>query len=155
MAETRLPPYTPAQERFATAFIKLMTAVNVWVYRKSDGRVFGRFLRGAPVCLVTTIGRKSGAPRTVALLYLEDGDDVVVVGSKGGMSTHPSWYRNMEANPDVDVQIGGTKRAMRARRVSDEEKAALWPRLVAMYRDFDDYQGRTTRNIPVLRLSPR
>ena len=71
------------------------------------------------------------------------------------MSKHPLWYRNLEANPDVTLQIGAAERAMTARRVSDEEKAALWPRLVAMYRDFDDYQGRTTRNIPVIRLSPR
>ena len=155
MAETRLPPYTAGQERFASSFVKAMTAFNVWIYRMTGGRVFGRFLGGAPICLVTTIGRKSGEPRTVALLYLEDRRDVIVVGSKGGMSQHPLWYRNMETNPDVEVQIGGESRPMRARRVSDEEKAALWPRLTEMYRDFDDYQGRTTRNIPVLRLAPR
>jgi len=155
MSETRLPPYTPGQERFASAAVKAMTTFNVWIYRLTGGRVFGRFLRGAPICLVTTIGRRSGEPRTVALLYLEDGDDVIVVGSKGGMSQHPLWYRNMEANPDVEVQIGGIARPMRAHRVSDEEKAALWPRLVSMYHDYDDYQGRTTRNIPVVRLSPR
>src|SRR5262249_41769498 len=155
MAETRLPPYSASQERFASAFVKAMTAVNVWIYRLTGGRVFGRFLLGAPICLITTIGRRSGEPRTVALLYLEDGNDVVVVGSKGGMSKHLLWYRNLESNPDVDLQIGGSERPMRARRVSDEEKAALWPRLTAMYRDFEDYQGRTTRNIPVVRLSPR
>ncbi|HZR81122.1 MAG TPA: nitroreductase family deazaflavin-dependent oxidoreductase [Candidatus Binatia bacterium] len=155
MAETRLPPYTPAQERFGSAVVKVMTALNVWIYRLSEGRIWGKFLRGAPVCLLTTIGRRSGEPRTVALLYLLDGDDVVVVASKGGMSKNPLWYRNLEANPDVELQIGSVKRAMRAERVSDEEKAALWPRLTAMYRDFDDYQGRTARNIPVVRLKPR
>jgi deazaflavin-dependent oxidoreductase (nitroreductase family) len=155
MSETRLPPYTPSQERLGSAVVKAMTAFNVWIYRLTGGRVFGRFLRGAPICLVTTTGRRSGEPRTVALLYLADGDDVVVVGSKGGMSQHPLWYRNMEANPDVELQIGGVARPMRAHRVSDDEKAAIWPRLVSMYRDFDDYQGRTTRNIPVVRLSPR
>lgn len=155
MAETRLPPFTPTQERLAGPVVKLMTVVNTWIYRLTDGRLGGRFLRGAPVCLVTTAGRKSGQPRTVALLYLEDGDDVIVVASKGGMSHHPVWYLNLQANPDAEIQVGAVKRAMRARRVSDEEKAALWPRLTAMYRDFDDYQGRTTRNIPVLRLSPR
>jgi F420H(2)-dependent quinone reductase len=155
MAETRLPPYTAGQERLASAVVKAMTVFNVWVYRLTGGRVFGRFLRGAPICLLTTTGRRSGEPRTVALLYLEDGSDVVVVGSKGGMSQHPLWYRNLDANPDAEVQIGGAVRAMRAQRLSDEEKAALWPRLTAMYRDFDDYQARTTRNIPVIRLSPR
>jgi deazaflavin-dependent oxidoreductase (nitroreductase family) len=154
MSETRLPPFTPAQERYASVFVKLMTKANTWIYRLTDGRIGGRFLRGAPVCLMTVRGRKTGEPRTVALLYLTDGDDLIVVASKGGMSKHPLWYLNVEANPDVTVQIGATTRAMRARRVSDEEKAALWPRLTAMYRDFDDYQGRTLRNIPVLRLTP-
>lgn len=155
MAETKLPPWTPTQERLGSFFVKLMTAANTWVYRLTDGRVWGTFLRGAPVCLVTATGKRSGEPRTIALLYLADGDDVIIVASKGGMSKNPLWYGNMIANPDVELQIGGVKRPMRARRVSDEEKAALWPRLVAMYPDYDDYQARTTRNIPVLRLSPR
>ena len=155
MSETRLPPFTPGQERFGLAAVKLMNRVNRWIYRASGGRIGGKFRHGAPVCLVTIRGRKTGEPRTVALLYLADGDDVIIVASLGGMSKHPIWYRNLEANPDVTIQIGATVRAMTARRVSDAEKAALWPRLVAMYRDFDDYQGRTTRNIPVIRLSPR
>jgi deazaflavin-dependent oxidoreductase (nitroreductase family) len=155
MSETRLPPFTPAQERLGRAAVKLMNRVNTWVYRLTSGRLGGRFLRGAPVCLLTVRGRKTGQPRTAALLYLADGEDVIVVASLGGMSQHPLWYLNLEANPDVTVQIGGATRAMTARRVSDEEKAALWPRLTAMYRDYDDYQGRTTRNIPVIRLSPR
>ena len=155
MAETRLPPFTPAQERIGRFAIKLINHANTWIYRLTNGAVGGRFLRGAPVCLLTVKGRKSGLPRTVALLYLEDGRDVIVVASLGGMSRNPLWYDNLMANPDVEVRIGGAMRAMRAERVSDEDKAALWPRLVAMYRDFDDYQGRTTRNIPVIRLSPR
>jgi deazaflavin-dependent oxidoreductase (nitroreductase family) len=155
MSGTRLPPFTPGQERFGLAAVKLMNRVNTWIYRVTDGRIGGRFLRGAPACLLTVRGRKTGEPRTVALLYLADGEDVIVVASLGGMSKHPLWYRNLEANPDVTLQIGATERAMTARRVSDDEKAALWPRLTAMYRDFDDYQGRTTRNIPVIRLSPR
>jgi len=155
VSETRLPPFTPRQERFGLAAVKIMNRLNKWVYRSTGGRVGGRFLRGAPVCLLTVRGRKTGAPRTVALLYLADGDEVIVVASLGGMSKHPIWYRNLEANPDVTLQIGAAERAMTARRVSDEEKAALWARLTAMYRDFDDYQGRTTRNIPVIRLSPR
>ena len=155
MPDTRLPPWTRTQERLASPVIRLMTLLNVWAYRLSGGRLGGTFLRGAPVCLVTARGRRSGAPRTVALLYLSAGDDLVVVASKGGMSHHPAWYHNMTANPDVEVQVGSTTRRMRGRRASDAEKAALWPRLVAMYRDYDDYQGRTTRDIPVMILSPR
>ncbi|RIL06636.1 MAG: nitroreductase family deazaflavin-dependent oxidoreductase [Proteobacteria bacterium] len=131
-----------------------MSALNVWVYRASGGRVGGRFLRGAPVCLVTTTGRKSGQPRTAPLLYLADGERVVIVASKGGMSKHPAWYGNLVANPRCTVEIGRERRAMTARTASADEKAALWPRLVAMYRDYDDYQARTDRDIPVVILEP-
>ena len=103
---------------------------------------------------MTVVGRKTGQPRTVPLLYLRRGDDLVVVASKGGMSHHPVWYHNMMATPRVEVEIGTTKRPMTVRRASDDEKAALWPALVQMYPDYADYQARTTRNIPVLILSP-
>ena len=154
MPETRLQSWSPTQERLASPLMRLMTVANVWVYRLTGGRLGGTFLRGAPICLVTTTGKRSGQPRTVALLYITDGDDLVVVASKGGMSKSPAWYHNMRANPGVEVQLGTNTRRMRARRASDAEKAALWPRLVAMYRDYDDYQARTTRNIPVMILSP-
>jgi len=155
MADTKRQPWSPTQERLATPIIHLMTSLNVWAYRLTGGRLGGRFPGGAPVCLVTSTGKRSGQPRTAALLYLADGDNLVIVASKGGMSHSPAWYHNMVANPDVDVQIGSATRPMRARRASDEEKAALWPRLVAMYPDYDDYQARTARNIPVMILSPR
>jgi len=151
----RLPSYTPLQERLASPLIRAASAANTWVYRLSGGRIGGRFRQGAPVLLLTTTGRKSGRPRTAPLLYLEDGENLVVVASKGGMSQHPVWYLNLEANPDVEVEIATSRRRLRARRASDEEKAKLWPRLVAMYRDYDDYQARTDRNIPVLILGPR
>jgi F420H(2)-dependent quinone reductase len=151
----RLPAYTPFQEKLANPLIRAASAANTWVYRLSGGRIGGRFPRGAPVLLLTTIGRKSGQPRTAPLLYLEDGENLVIVASKGGMSQHPVWYLNLEANSDVEVEVGSERRRMRARRASDEEKAKLWPRLVAMYRDYDDYQARTDRNIPVVILAPR
>jgi len=134
--------------------IKIMSALNTWAYRLTGGRLGGTFLRGAPVCLVVVTGRKTGRALTVPLLYLADGDDVIIVASKGGMAKHPLWYLNLEANPRCEVEIGRKKRTMVARRVSAEEKAALWPRLCAMYPDYAGYQARTTRDIPVLRLSP-
>jgi deazaflavin-dependent oxidoreductase (nitroreductase family) len=156
MSETRrLPPFTPFQERLGSPLIRAMSTANVWVYRLSGGRIGGRFLRGAPILLLTTTGRKSGQPRTAPLLYLEDGENLVLVASKGGMSHHPVWFLNLEANSDVEVEIGATRRKMRARRASGEEKAALWSRLVEMYRDYDDYQARTDRDIPVVILAPR
>ena len=132
-----------------------MTTLNVWVFRATGGRLGSRFAGGAPVCLVTTKGRKSGAPRTVALIYLADGENVVIVASKGGMAKHPIWYLNLVANPRCEVEIGGAKRSMVARTASAAEKQALWPRLVGVYRDYDDYQARTERDIPVVILEPR
>ena len=133
----------------------MMSSANTWLYRISGGRIGGRFLGGAPVLLLTTIGRRSGAARTAPLLYLRDGENLVVVASQSGMSKHPLWYRNIEANPDVEVEIGRERSKRLARRASDAEKAVLWPRLIEVYRDFADYQARTERNIPVLILSPR
>jgi deazaflavin-dependent oxidoreductase (nitroreductase family) len=90
----------------------------------------------------------------VPLLYLAHGEDVVIVASKGGMSHHPLWYLNLQADPAVTIEIGSRKQRMVARTASAEEKDALWPRLVAMYRDYDSYQARTERDIPVVICSP-
>lgn len=156
MARPERPrPFTPTEERVGSVMIRLMSRANVWAYRLSGGRIGGRFPRGAPVLVLTAVGRKSGVARTVPLLYLRDGESLVVVASKGGMSHHPLWYRNLEAAPDVEVEIGSERQRMVGRRASPEEKAALWPRLLAMYRDFGTYQARTTRDIPVVILSPR
>ena len=154
-SERKLPPFTPAQERVGNVVVKLMSKANVWVYRLSGGRIGGRFLRGAPVLLLTTRGRKSGEPRVAPLLYLRDGDNLVIVASKGGMSHHPTWYLNLQASPDVEVELGSERKRMRAHTASAAEKAVLWPRLVEMYRDYDDYQARTEREIPVVVLAPR
>jgi len=149
------PPFTPTQERIGSVAVKVMSNLNTWVYRLTGGRLGGKFLRGAPVLLLTTIGRKSGQPRVAPLLYLQDGERIVLVASKGGMSHHPLWYHNLVANPDVEVEIGTEQRRMSARTASEDEKTAYWPRLTAMYPDYDDYQARTTRDIPVVILSPR
>jgi deazaflavin-dependent oxidoreductase (nitroreductase family) len=148
-------PFTPTQEKIGKVVVRAMSAANTWLFRLTGGRIGGTFPGGAPVMLLTTIGRKSGRPRTAPLLYLREGEDLVIVASMAGMSKHPIWYRNIEANPDVEVEIGSEKAKMHARRASDAEKAALWPKLVAMYADYDQYQARTDRNIPVVILSPR
>ena len=152
---TRQPkPFTPEQERRGDLFIKLMSKANTGIYRRTGGRLGAKF-GGAPVCLLTTTGRTSGEPRTMPLLYLRDGDDVVVVASKGGFSEHPQWYRNLLVHPEVTVEIGRERLPMTARVADDAEKAALWPRLVAMYQSYDQYQQRTDRDIPVVICSPR
>jgi deazaflavin-dependent oxidoreductase (nitroreductase family) len=155
MSERKLRPFTKREERIGTALVKLMSKANVWTYRVSGGRVGGRFLRGAPVLLLTTRGRRSGEPRIAPLLYLEDDGRIVVVASKGGMSQHPLWYRNLLANPHCEVEIGRERRPMVARVADSAEKSELWPKLVAMYRDYDDYRARTKRDIPVVLLTPR
>jgi len=134
--------------------MRTVSALNTCIYQVSGGRWLGRFPSGAPVCLLTTQGRKSGQRRTVPLLYLADGDDLVLVASQGGAPQHPGWYFNLVANPTAEVQVGRRRFPVVARTVSSEEKAALWPRLVAIYPPYDDYQRRTTRSIPVMRLSP-
>jgi F420H(2)-dependent quinone reductase len=147
-------PFTPAQEKLGSVAIRWMSRANVWLFRLTGGRLGARFPGGAPILLLTVKGRKSGQPRTVPLLYLADGDRFVLVASKGGMSHHPTWFLNLEANPQVEVEVGGERRAMVARRATAEEKRALWPRLTQMYGEYDTYQARTTRDIPVIILSP-
>ena len=141
----------------ATAsIIKWGSRANVALYRATGGRLGGKwrvgsaFPWGIPVCLVTTIGRKTGQPRTAPLLFLEDGDKVVLVASQGGLPKHPLWFRNIQANPEVTVQIRSRVRKMRARVATEQERADYWPKLVAMYPDFDNYQSWTDRVIPVV-----
>jgi deazaflavin-dependent oxidoreductase (nitroreductase family) len=155
MSAKTVRPFTPRQEKIGTALIGVMSRLNTWVYRISGGRLGGRFPGGAPVLLLTTVGRKTGRPQTAPLLYLQADDTYVVVASKGGMSHHPLWFKNLQANPGVEIEVGSRKMHATARRATSEEKAALWPRLVAMYSSYADYQARTTRDIPVVILTPR
>lgn len=136
--------------------IKWMSRANVAAYRATGGRLGGKwrvgsaFPWGIPVCLVTTTGRKTGQPRVAPLLFLEDGDKVVLVASQGGHAKNPLWFRNIQAHPEVTVQIRSRVRTMHARVATDAERAEYWPRLVAMYPDFDNYQSWTDRVIPVV-----
>jgi deazaflavin-dependent oxidoreductase (nitroreductase family) len=148
-------PYDAREIRLARRGMKLVGPIHVWLYRRSGGRIWGRFPRSkAPVLLLTTIGRRSGEARTVPLIHLDDGDRLVIVASQGGMPTHPAWYHNLVAHPRVTVQTRRRIREMDARVADDDERAALWPRVVAKYADYDDYQARTDRTIPVVALDP-
>lgn len=131
--------------------------LNTWAYRRTNGKIGGRFAAygGIPVCLLTTTGRKSGKARTVPLLFLQDGDVVVVVASRGGTDKAPLWYRNLSANPDVELQIGAERTKRRARTATPEEKQAYWPRLVELYAPYESYQGWTDREIPLVLLTLR
>lgn len=153
MTTTTVKPLSPMQQKLLKLVLKPVSYFNTWLYRTSGGKLGGK-VAGAPVMLLITTGRKSGQPRTAPLLYLEDGEDIVVVASQGGMSEDPLWFKNLEANPEAEIEIGKEKRKVRARRATDEEKAAHWPKVTALYSGFDLYQARTERNIPVVILSP-
>jgi deazaflavin-dependent oxidoreductase (nitroreductase family) len=128
--------------------LKTYTRVNVFVYRLTGGRLMNT-LAGLPIVLVKMKGAKSGKMKTVPLMYVPHEKGVVLVASQGGAPKHPVWYHNLVKNPQIEVTQGGTRKALTARRVSDEEKAQLWPTCVKYYPPFQQYQNRTERNIPV------
>lgn len=129
----------------------LARAHNFW-YKLLGGRLVGRWGK-APMLLLTTTGRKTGKARTTPLLYLPDGNDLVIVASWGGDDRHPLWYLNLQAEPHVEVQVGSEKQARVARTASPAEKTRIWPGLVARYKQYDDYQKRTDRDIPLVMLT--
>ena len=120
-------------------------------YRTTGGRI-GRSYKGAPVALVDHVGRKSGKRRTSPLIYWPDGDDVVIVASFGGARRDPVWWPNLKANPRTTVQVGSERRHVVARQATPEEKQRLWPKMVAIYAPYEDYQRKTERDIPVVLL---
>jgi deazaflavin-dependent oxidoreductase (nitroreductase family) len=148
-------PLSPTQVAIAKPVIKVLSRLNTWAYRLTNGRIGGTYLHGVPVLLLTVVGRKTGRRLTVPLTYLKDGERLIVAASRAGMDQHPAWYLNLEANPDVDVQTAGVTRPMRAHTADDGERANYWPKLVAVNPDYGAYQARTQRKIPVIILSPR
>ena len=121
-------------------------------YQATDGREGHDWRNGAPVLLLTTTGRSSGEQRTTPLIYQPYGDDYLIVGSKGGADRPPAWYRNLEADPSVEVQIKGDKFRARARTATLEEKPDMWGAMTSVWPDYDAYQKRTEREIPVIVL---
>jgi deazaflavin-dependent oxidoreductase (nitroreductase family) len=132
-----------------------LTAGHIRLYRATGGRLGHRVPGLPPMLLLDHVGAKSGTKRTVPLLYITDGDDVVIVASKGGHPKHPAWFHNLRANPDTTIQIGPEIRAVRARVADPDEHARLWPKAVAAYSDYRRYQQRTNREIPMVILQRR
>ncbi|WP_313861221.1 nitroreductase family deazaflavin-dependent oxidoreductase [Mycobacterium sp.] len=130
-----------------------MSKGNTWIYRRSNGKLGGTFQK-APVALLTTTGRKTGEPRVSPLLYLREGDRVLLVASRGGSDKHPLWYLNLKADPKVTVQIKYEVLQLQARDATGAEREEYWPKLVAMYPSFDDYKSWTDRVIPVVICDP-
>ena len=130
------------------------TSGHTLLYRLTRGRVGGKF-RGAPIALVESVGRKSGKRRTHPLLCTEDGENLVVVASKGGVDRHPAWYHNLMASPETKANWYGDVREVRAREAEDSERERLWRQMVEVYPTYKGYQRRTERQIPVIVLEPR
>jgi len=128
--------------------------LNIPIYRLTGGRVFGN-LDGTPILLLTTTGRKSGQQRTAPVIYLRDGERLVVIGSNAGNLRTPAWALNLEANPDAEVEIGRDRRAVRGRVATGDERADLWRRFTQHYSGFDDYEANVTRDIRLFVLEPR
>ena len=149
--------YTSGQERFGHVFMRVIGPLQVWIYRLSGGRWANTF-NGGKVALLTMTGRRSGRKITVPLVYAEDGDNILFAASKGGMSKHPVWYRNLVAYPEVEVQVGAQRSKRRMREASEAEAPALWAKLDAVYPDFSEYRERARlkkRVIPLLIMEPR
>lgn len=128
---------------------------HVRVYRETNGER-GYHWRGTEILLLTTKGRKSGEPRTMALIFREDGGRYVLVASKGGAPDHPLWFKNMEANPDdIEVQVKADTVPVTHAVASGEERARLWARLNEVWPAYEDYQQKTDREIPVVVLTPK
>jgi deazaflavin-dependent oxidoreductase (nitroreductase family) len=128
--------------------------LNVPLYRLSGGRVGGKVGR-APVLLLTTTGRKSGQPRTAPVVYLAEGDDMVVINTNAGNARVPAWSLNLKANPEAKVEVGREHLAVRARIAEGEERTDLWRKHNVQYSGFDDYEAKLDRKISVIVLEPR
>ena len=134
--------------------VKFLSTLHTAAYRATGGLI-GRRLVDNDMCLLTTTGRRSGRAHTVPLLYLEDGDRVVVIASYGGRIHHPEWYRNLIAEPQATLQVLREQTQVTARTADADERAEWWPKVVQAYRDYAAYQSRTDREIPIVFLEPR
>ena len=140
------------QQLFEKLVGRYFLYVHQWLFEATDGRI--TWLGGLPVLLLRTVGRKTGKERTAALVYLQDGKDLVVVASNGGSDRAPAWFGNLQKTPTVGVQIGRERRQMRARVADPAERARLWPLVNRLNAGrYDAYQARTEREIPLVILS--
>ena len=151
MADPR--PITPFQMKLMKLLMGPFSRFNASRYRKTGGKSMGT-LAGRDVCVATMKGARSGKIRHVPLMYVPYKDGVLLVASLGGAPKHPTWYYNLVAHPDIEVQVKDRILKLRAHRASKEEKAEVWPTCVEHYPDYDLYQRRTTRDIPVFICLP-
>jgi len=144
----------PAARR--NALTEFFFRIHPWIYRKTGGRVLGRFGK-SPILLLETRGRKSGQTRTNGLMYLDHGDSWAVAASWAGEPKHPLWYLNLVAQPEAMIQVGDRRIAVRARELEGDERTLVWKQIVEQDAGFAEYEERTRgiREIPVVVLEPR
>ncbi|MBV8788527.1 MAG: nitroreductase family deazaflavin-dependent oxidoreductase [Mycobacterium sp.] len=133
--------------------ITLLGEDHVRAYRESGGEA-GYIWNGAPTLLLTVTGRRTGRELTSPLIFARDGDDYLVVASMGGAPKHPMWYLNLQANPQARIQVRADEMAVTARTATADEKARLWQIVTEVWPNYDVYQSRTDRDIPVVVLTP-
>jgi deazaflavin-dependent oxidoreductase (nitroreductase family) len=137
-------------------FTRRVMGLHTLAYRATGGRIGQRIPGVGDMLLLDHVGARTGTKRTSPLLYTPDGDDLVVVASKGGYPKHPAWYHNLVANPDTTIQVRSERRRVHARVAAADERERLWPMVVKTYRGYATYQSRSKgREIPLVILEPR
>jgi deazaflavin-dependent oxidoreductase (nitroreductase family) len=134
-------------------FTRAVTLLHKEAYRRTGGKIGGQVGK-TRMALLTTTGRKSGQPRTTPLNCMADGDRFLLVASYGGDERDPQWFKNLQAHPDATIQLGSDTIPVRASVATPEEKKTLWPKVVAAYKGYENYQRKTDRDIPVVILTP-
>ena len=137
-----------------SAVFQQFTKAHVLAYRLGGGRLLPNPLGRSKTVLVDQVGRRSGKRRTTPLLYLADGDDIVVVASKGGSHRHPAWWLNLREMDETTIRLGDETRRVKVREATAAERERLWPKVVQVWPDYAAYQRRTERQIPLGILSP-
>ena len=128
---------------------------HTFAYRSTGGLIGHRLPFLPQMLLLDHVGAKSGVKRTAPLAYAEDGENLILIASKGGHPKNPAWYYNLKANPDTTVQVGSEVREVRAREAADHERPRLWQKAVEVYSDFNTYRERAGRQVPIIVLEPR
>jgi deazaflavin-dependent oxidoreductase (nitroreductase family) len=141
------------EHNYTAPDLALVGAEHIEAYRNSGGEV-GYVWNGVPTLLLSVMGRRSGQARTSALIFGRDGDDYLVVASMGGAPRHPNWYLNLQSEPAAEIQVKDERIAVTARTATPAEKARLWAIMTELWPNYDVYQSRTDREIPVVVLSP-
>jgi deazaflavin-dependent oxidoreductase (nitroreductase family) len=146
--------YLDVADRIWPLLSRVMGA-HTFAYRRTGGRIGHRLPFLPQMLLLDHVGARSGVERTSPLVYARDGDDLILIASKGGFPKNPAWYYNLKANPDTTVQVGSEVLKVHARQANADERPRLWQKATTIYPGFDQYQERTDRQIPVMVLEPR